>query len=242
METKKRKHDIELEKNDSTLGMSSSPTTLMSLRSGTVSIVEAVAVNLPDVFAAEIVPKLDWISTLNLAQVSKSYRDAVWSVPGVSSIDEKLHVAKMEHGPVRLCVEQLTLCAGRQGHMNLPAVRAFVESGRLDSERGVNLRSLKYGIEYHWLACRCLQRGHEAVVKVLIDAGADVNIRSHGGTPLFLAALFGLHASCSPAHKGGRERTPVGQKWLNPPRHGKKQRTLRLREGAHRRWRVKVGP
>ena len=85
METKKRKHDIELEKNDSTPVMSSSPTTLMSLRSGTVSIVEAVAVNLPDVFAAEIVPKLDWISTLNLAQVSKSYRDAVWSVPGVSS-------------------------------------------------------------------------------------------------------------------------------------------------------------
>ena len=140
METKKRKHDIELEKNDSTLGMSSSPTTLMSLRSGTVSIVEAVAVNLPDVFAAEIVPKLDWISTLNLAQVSKSYRDAVWSVPGVSSIDEKLHVAKMEHGPVRLCVEQLTTMCWAARHMNLPAVRAFVESGRLDSERGVNLR------------------------------------------------------------------------------------------------------
>ena len=62
METKKRKHDIELEKNDTTPVMSSSPTTLMSLRSGTVSIVEAVAVNLPDVFAAEIVPKLDWES------------------------------------------------------------------------------------------------------------------------------------------------------------------------------------
>ena len=85
METKKRKHDIELEKNDTTPVMSSSPTTLMSLRSGTVSIVEAVAVNLPDVFAAEIVPKLDWISTLNLAQVSKSYRDAVWSVAGARS-------------------------------------------------------------------------------------------------------------------------------------------------------------
>ena len=93
METKKRKHDIELEKNDTTPVMSSSPTTLMSLRSGTVSIVEAVAVNLPDVFAAEIVPKLDWISTLNLAQVSKSYRDAVWSVAGARSFHEKLRVA-----------------------------------------------------------------------------------------------------------------------------------------------------
>ena len=93
METKKRKHDIELEKNDTTPGMSSSPTTLMSLRSGTVSIVEAVAVNLPDVFAAEIVGKLDLTeSTLNLAQVSKSYRDAVWSVAGARSFHEKLRV------------------------------------------------------------------------------------------------------------------------------------------------------
>ena len=52
METKKRKPDIELEKNDTTPVMSSSPTMLMSLQSGTVSIVEAVAVNLPDVFVA----------------------------------------------------------------------------------------------------------------------------------------------------------------------------------------------
>jgi|TARA_B110000305_G_scaffold155452_1_gene172146 hypothetical protein len=190
METKKRKPDIELEKNDTTLSMSSSPTTLMSLRSGTVSIVEAVAVNLPDVFAAEIVPKLDWISTLNLAQVSKSYRDAVWSVPGLSSVDEKLHVAKMELGPQRICTEQLTPMCWAARHMNLPAVRAFVESGRLDSERGVNLRWPEVWIEYNGLHIAA-KRGHEAVVKVLIDAGADVNIRSHGGTPLFLAALFG---------------------------------------------------
>ena len=241
METKKRKPDIELEKNDSTLGMSSSPTTLMSLRSGTVSIVEAVAVNLPDVFAAEIVPKLDWISTLNLAQVSKSYRDAVWSVPGLSSVDEKLYVAKMELGPQRICTEQLTPMCWAARHMNLPAVRAFVESGRLDSERGVNLRYPEVWIAYNGLHIAA-KRGHEAVVKVLIDAGADVNIRSHGGTPPVPCSSVRLHASCSPAHKGGRERTPVGQKWLNPHRHGKKQRTLRLREGAHRRWRVKVGP
>ena len=74
--------------------------------------------------------------------------------------------------------------------MNLPAVRAFVESGRLDSERGVNLRYPEVWIEYNGLHIAA-KRGHEAVVKVLIDAGADVNIRSHGGTPLFLAALFG---------------------------------------------------
>ena len=32
---------------------------------------------MPDVFNAEILPKLNLISTLNLAQVSKWYRDAV---------------------------------------------------------------------------------------------------------------------------------------------------------------------
>ena len=40
------------------------------LRRGTVSILEAVAMKLPDVFAAEILPKLEVLDTLNLAQVS----------------------------------------------------------------------------------------------------------------------------------------------------------------------------
>jgi leucine-rich repeat protein SHOC2 len=41
------------------------------------SIVDGLAYVLPDVFIAEILPKLNLISTLNLAQVSKWYRDAV---------------------------------------------------------------------------------------------------------------------------------------------------------------------
>ena len=55
------------------------------LRRGSVSILEAVAMKLPDVFAAEILSKLGVLDTLNLAQVSKSYNDAVWSVEGVRS-------------------------------------------------------------------------------------------------------------------------------------------------------------
>ena len=55
------------------------------LRRGSVSILEAVAMKLPGVFAAEILPKLDVFDTLRLAQVSKSYNDAVWSVDGVRS-------------------------------------------------------------------------------------------------------------------------------------------------------------
>ena len=60
------------------------------LRRGETSILAAVAMKLPDVFAAEILPKLDLFDTLNLAQVSKSYNDAVWSVEGVRCMDAKL--------------------------------------------------------------------------------------------------------------------------------------------------------
>ena len=66
------------------------------LRRGSVSILEAVAVKLPDVFAAEILPKLDLFDTLNLAQVSKSYNDAVWSVEGVRSMDAKIEGVRGE--------------------------------------------------------------------------------------------------------------------------------------------------
>ena len=50
------------------------------IRRGEISVVVAIAEELPDVFTGEILPKLDGKTTLNLAQVSKSYNDAVWSV------------------------------------------------------------------------------------------------------------------------------------------------------------------
>ena len=42
------------------------------MRMGSISILDALAVKLPDVFTAEILPKLDIEDTLNLAQVSKT--------------------------------------------------------------------------------------------------------------------------------------------------------------------------
>ena len=70
------------------------------LRRGSVSILEVIAMKLPDVFAAEILPKLDAFDTLSLAQVSKSYNDAVWSVGGVRSLEPKIkaHVEMLEDG------------------------------------------------------------------------------------------------------------------------------------------------
>ena len=60
------------------------------IRCGEISVVVAIAEELPDVFYSEILPKLDGRATLNLAQVSKWYNDAVWSVCGVRSMRAKL--------------------------------------------------------------------------------------------------------------------------------------------------------
>ena len=64
--------------------------TVAYLRRGTITVLDALDFQLPDVFAAEILPKLSLEDTLNLAQVSKAYRDSVWSVGGVQSLQAKI--------------------------------------------------------------------------------------------------------------------------------------------------------
>ena len=96
------------------------------LRRGSVSILEVIAMKLPDVFAAEILPKLDVFDTLSLAQVSKSYNDAVWSVEGVRCMDAKIEAYAEKTGKVLSTTPSLHQAA-RRG--NLPAVRALLESG-----------------------------------------------------------------------------------------------------------------
>ena len=67
------------------------------IRRGEISVVVALAEELPDVFIAEILPKLGLIDTLNLAQVGKWYNDAVWSVDGVRSMKAKMEAAKPDY-------------------------------------------------------------------------------------------------------------------------------------------------
>ena len=109
------------------------------LRRGETSILEAVAMKLPDVFAAEILPKLDVISTLNLAQVSKSYNDAVWSVEGVRCMDAKIEAYLMKIGHVFTTIPSMHWAAS---YDNLPAVRAHLESGEDVNKRGLGRTSL----------------------------------------------------------------------------------------------------
>ena len=63
------------------------------LRRGMISILDVIAVKLPQVFTAEILPKLDVKDTLNLAQVNKAYNAAVWSADGVRSMEAKMKAA-----------------------------------------------------------------------------------------------------------------------------------------------------
>ena len=174
------------------------------VRRGEISVVVALAEELPDLFEAEILPKLDMWATLNLAQVSKSFNRAVWSVGGVRSMEAKIvaeakiHPVPQIH-PVPLRSNSDTeddeedimwdtapmFWAAESG--NLPAVRALLESG-LDVNKGALTRPLLFAVT----------KGREEVVKALIEAGADVNLTSSDNLsnlrctlPLVAAAFSG---------------------------------------------------
>ena len=164
------------------------------LRRGGMSILEAIDVKLPDVFAAEILPRLDMTDTLRLAQVNKAYNDTVWSVEGVRSMEAKIETHLVKIGE-NFAAEPLCWAAI---HGNMPAVRACLDSG-MDVNKaltGHKMTALHIAAEY----------GHAALVKPLIEAGADVNKLTspehvdaigevtsviHNVTPLYYAAQEG---------------------------------------------------
>ena len=186
------------------------------LRRGSVSILEVIAMKLPDVFAAEILPKLGVLDTLNLAQVSKSYNDAVWSVEGVRCMDAKIeaHLTKIGQD----FIPSMHIAAG---YGNLPAVRALLESGEDVNKEDPELRQtalhhaayfdkpvtlkalIEAGADVNAQDSRgstslsfAAQEDNPMIVMELIKAGADVNLaRPNGATPLHMAAQRG-HEGC----------------------------------------------
>ena len=97
---------------------------LASLRCGESSILNAIHEELPEVLTAEILPKLTLRATLNLAQVSKWYRDAVWSVDGMRSLGEKVKPMLFKSRPRGTPITSTPLVVT---HGNLPAVRAQLD-------------------------------------------------------------------------------------------------------------------
>jgi hypothetical protein len=161
------------------------------IRLGDISVFVALTQELPDVFTAEILPKLDMISTINLAQVNKSYNAAVWSAEGVRSMQAKIKAHFVEIGKGWTAVPMYWAA----NHGNIPAVRALLKAGAghpyyLDKAFGSGLTALHVAA-YH---------GHASLVKVLIEVGADVNVRNSKVpnqrvdtmyTALFVAAMRG---------------------------------------------------
>lgn len=145
--------------------------TLASLRSGAMSILEAIAVEIPDVFAVEVLAKVELRDTLSLAQVSKRFRDAVWSVDGVRSLQAKIDrsLVGVPHG------RDAMACAIASN--NLPAIRALLKSGREVEEEikydvwDPRIQPNTWGTPLVFAA----YVGHLEAVRVLIEAGADIN-------------------------------------------------------------------
>ena len=149
--------------------------TVAYLRRGAITVLDALDEQLPDVFAAEILPKLSLEDTLNLAQVSKAYRDSVWSVRGVQSLEAKIaaHIAHLTKKKLRDHFKRSMRYATKHG--NLPAIRALLQSGvDVNEPVGWSVHG-RVDVTALWFAS---SRGHAAVVKELIGAGADVNVRA----------------------------------------------------------------
>ena len=198
------------------------------IRRGEISALDAFAAELPEVFAAEILAKLATVKdTLRLAQVNKLCRDTVWSEDNVRSLGAKFRetiptidfdtVSRFEHAyghPIHWAA----------AYRVLPAVRALLKSeeeayNRVNTagltalhyavNRGVvyipqNLEIVRMlieaGADINKLTndgstpMRYAAQGHPEATKILIDAGADLNISS----PLRKAAQYAKYNSHRP--------------------------------------------
>ena len=100
-----------------------------AIKRGDLSVVEAFG-QLSRVFAAEVLPKLDFKDTLSLAQVNKACNAAVWNEHGVVCLKDKMKINGHQMLPM--------LWAAHQG--NLPAVKALLQAGEVVDEIGNHYR------------------------------------------------------------------------------------------------------
>ena len=144
-----------------------------AIQRGDLSVVEAFGMELSRVFAAEVLPKLEFKETLSLAQVSKACNAAVWNEHGVVCLKDKMKINGYQVPPM--------LWAAHQG--NLPAVKALLQAGEDVDEIGNHYKDLDAcsGPLQHVPDKTALQlaaaSGHSKVVGFLIDEGANLHLK-----------------------------------------------------------------
>ena len=173
------------------------------IRRGEISVLDAFAAELPDVFAAEILPKLAAQDTLRLAQVNKLCRDTVWSEDNVRSLGAKFQetIPKIYDSTVSLTIFRFEYAYGHPIHWAaayrvLPAVRALLKSEE-EAYKRVNSSGLT---ALHYAVGNVRDIGDPspslAIARMLIEAGADINkLTNDGRTPLRLAAMGQVEAT-----------------------------------------------
>ena len=145
-----------------------------AIQRGDLSVVEAFGQELSRVFAAEVLPKLDFKETLSLAQVSKACNAAVWNEHGVVCLKDKMKINGYQVPSM--------LWAAHRG--NLPAVKALIQAGEDVDEIGNHysdsdafyFRPSQLVPEKTALQLAA-SSGHSKVVGFLIDEGADLHLR-----------------------------------------------------------------
>ena len=171
------------------------------IRRGEISALDAFAAELPEVFAAEILPKLAVKDTLRLAQVNKLCRDTVWSEDNVRSLGAKFQETIRydfvnSYQFVHLMGHPIHWAAA---HRVLPAVRALLKSEE-EAYKTVNnsgLTALHYAVGHvRDIGGSVRDIGDPppnlAIVRMLIEAGADINkLTNSGWTPMRFAATRG---------------------------------------------------
>jgi hypothetical protein len=187
------------------------------LQSESINIFQALDMELPDVLAAEVLPRLSLQDTFNLAQASRGLRDTVWSVHGVQSLRAKIgdHLRRkgssiksilLTHDPLFWAV----------WNDSLPAVRALIQAGENVSAvcSFPSIPSNVTGLSVlHYAACK----GHSAVVIELIKAGADVNATgTDAETPLHMATKTGNSCVVAVLLGAGADANKVDNKGRKP--------------------------
>ena len=139
---------------------------------------DTIIAELPELFYAEILPKLDFGATVKLAQVNKTWRDAVWSVDGVRSMKKEFRDYFKTTIYLRIeTIYSLMHYAVKYG--NVPAVRALLKSGE-DANNcfwAVTSGLINY-MKVTPLYYAALH-GHLSIVALLLDAGANAREPDH---------------------------------------------------------------